>query len=686
MNLTFINPALLWILPVSLLPIIIHLFFQQKPKLIKFSYLKFILLATKTVQPRKKLLEWLLLLLRCLILFLLCLAFTRPVGFFGTYGGKKNQQIVLLLDVSYSMSYSESGRTRLMEAKNITDKLLDALLPTGKSATKVLNKQISIVTFSDRINEFTKFTNDINSLKKFLATVEQTYYTTNLISAVSFAYDTFQELPAGERTIIVISDNAKHILPEEKKDIKTLIPDYDSSVRLVFIPAAGTDICDNTSINKLEISGKVLRFTSEIENFSSIRTNWSISMFKDNKRTYDNLLTIQPFSKLNYEFAYTKDIEEVLTGKLELQEDSLTTDDIYYFVHQPEKDINVLIIDGDPKLGGVNRESYYLESALRGETVEKNSGFSVTICSPEEFEKKDIIRYDVLIFCNVEKVAEIETKEEQMLIFFLGDKVSPEDYPDWLRENIHGRQKGEFRIGSIDKNSAVLSKFDEFETDKIKFSEVYELGDIDSNVIMRLNNDMPLLIEKKFESKEIFIFGSSADRDWTNFPAKTFYPYFVRALCKYMSKTTTDKDSFTAGETVRYNFEGRVRNADVILPEGTGVEPAKVIYGAGGDEIEFSKTDYPGIYLLRYELSGRQSKRYFSVNADRSKSESDTTLIKPDRLKEFFTRAYLLILENDSSLSRKVVNIIEGEELTKNFLLFALLFLGMELLVAYKSK
>ncbi|MDI6641164.1 MAG: BatA and WFA domain-containing protein, partial [Elusimicrobiota bacterium] len=185
MNISFLNTTFLYFLPFSILfPIIIHLFFRRKPKRVVFSDLRFILLATKNAVPKRKLYNLLLLLVRCLIILLICLSFAKPVGYIGTLSStKQNKQVLILLDCSYSMQYSQAGKSKLQIAIEVANSLIDLFL-TGHPQTTALNKQISVVAFSNRIEAYIGFTNNKEHLKTFLRQLKATYRTTDIIPAL----------------------------------------------------------------------------------------------------------------------------------------------------------------------------------------------------------------------------------------------------------------------------------------------------------------------------------------------------------------------------------------------------------------------------------------------------------------------------------------------------------------------
>jgi len=70
---TFLAPAMLWLLPLGLLPVVFHLFFRVRRQPRPFSSLLFFLAADPRLSARRPIREWLLLVLRCLLLLSLLL-------------------------------------------------------------------------------------------------------------------------------------------------------------------------------------------------------------------------------------------------------------------------------------------------------------------------------------------------------------------------------------------------------------------------------------------------------------------------------------------------------------------------------------------------------------------------------------------------------------------------------------
>ena len=114
---TFTNPLMLWAAPVLLLPWIFRRRREERIQRVDFALLRFLWESEQKELMNPYLQEWLLLLLRTLLLALLLFALSGPKWIAeGGYGGgffsylpfgRTFQSHVLILDTSYSMGYGE---------------------------------------------------------------------------------------------------------------------------------------------------------------------------------------------------------------------------------------------------------------------------------------------------------------------------------------------------------------------------------------------------------------------------------------------------------------------------------------------------------------------------------------------------------------------------------------------------
>ncbi|MBU0952481.1 MAG: VWA domain-containing protein [Elusimicrobia bacterium] len=688
MNLSFLSTGFLYLLPLSLLPIVIHLFFRRKPKHIKFSYLKFIKLAANNVTPRKKLQQWLLLLIRCLILLFLGLAFAKPIGYIGGVKQEnKNKNIFILIDTSYSMSLNSSGQSTFNSSKDLAISIIDKLIPPKQRA---INKQIGVILFSNYVEQYTGLTNDTEYLKKFILQAQQSYNPTDLVPAFKYAYELFYEQPDTNRAIIVITDMAKHIVAEDNALISDGVEKYNSNIQVIFVDAQNNTV-DNIAAEKTTLLEEPLRLNVDIENFSGSQQLIPVNLSIRDKKVCDSTVRLDPKKVTSYEINFTEKQQDEIYGNVTIQEDALNIDDACYFVYPIKTQKRVLVVDGDPKFGfGVNSESYYVNTSLSG--IE-NDRFSVKVCNLQEFEdENEIDKYDSLILCNLEEISEksvgliakfSDASRQKTVLLFLGDKVNPENYPGLLNENIGTIQESQMYIADY-KNAVNLFKdIDNFELDKVKVTKYFKLNTSFSNVLLQLDNGDPLLIEKTMNNSKLFIFASTADREWTNMPSKPFFPYFIRSIIESTSLVADKKESyiFNAGQPIKFTPEFSFTSAVFMLPGGE-TAPAKITPKAPLREISLDKTQKPGIYELQlFSNSGKVSK-YFAVNLQNISLESSLEKIDTGKLNKKFPKTRVSFLKADKDVQQKIFTIIEGKELSKEFFILILVLLLLEVILA----
>jgi membrane-associated phospholipid phosphatase len=127
----FLNPIILLAAGAAiLLPLLIHIFNRQKVKTITFSSLLFLKSLEKTRMRRVKIMEYLLLIIRTLIILLVVAAFARPAirgGFVTKVGAHAKTSAVILLDNSYSMGYDTKDGSVFDLAKEKTQRILEQL-------------------------------------------------------------------------------------------------------------------------------------------------------------------------------------------------------------------------------------------------------------------------------------------------------------------------------------------------------------------------------------------------------------------------------------------------------------------------------------------------------------------------------------------------------------------------------
>ncbi len=131
------HPAAAWLFPAVALPILFHLFFRLRRQVREFPSLMFFLRIDPRLSAKRKIHEWLILLLRCLFIALLIFALIRPL--IGLRSSAENVARLVLIDNSGSMAAATAGDTsKLTLAERATEKLMALSRPGDSIAVQLM--------------------------------------------------------------------------------------------------------------------------------------------------------------------------------------------------------------------------------------------------------------------------------------------------------------------------------------------------------------------------------------------------------------------------------------------------------------------------------------------------------------------------------------------------------------------
>ena len=119
-------PMLQFGIAATSLPILIHLLNRRKYREMKWAAMRFLVAAMRKNQRRVKIEQWLLLLIRTLVVLLVVLAMAKPMleslGAIALPGQRTHR--VIVLDGSWSMAYTPADKTRFEQAKALAAQLI----------------------------------------------------------------------------------------------------------------------------------------------------------------------------------------------------------------------------------------------------------------------------------------------------------------------------------------------------------------------------------------------------------------------------------------------------------------------------------------------------------------------------------------------------------------------------------
>jgi len=272
-GLTVFNSFFLSLLPLAALPVVFHFFFRLKRQARPFPTLMFFHRLDPKLNARRRLREWLILLLRTLLILFLLLALARPVWF--GHGQEGAVALALLIDNSGSMSGSgEGGRTKLKLAVDGARDILAELHNTDRAGIVLLVPDPAAPLPAG-------LTQDRAALKLALDGIAETEASGSVAAAVDRAMRMLETVPAAHREIQIFSD-----LQQEKWGHPPVNPPasprgLDVVVHRVASPSSGLP---NVSLMQVEMPARSVvagrRFPVQVRmaNLGSgqaqVRLNW----------------------------------------------------------------------------------------------------------------------------------------------------------------------------------------------------------------------------------------------------------------------------------------------------------------------------------------------------------------------------------------------------------------------------
>ncbi|MDD5677422.1 MAG: BatA and WFA domain-containing protein [Kiritimatiellae bacterium] len=192
------NPLFMWMLPLAGLPILFHLFLKLKKRQAVFSSLMFFNLIDPKLSARRKMREWLVLILRMLFIAFILLALARPVWRGAGAGG--TVAMVIVVDNSGSMcAPGRDGRNKLAAALDAAAMLLTGL--NGRDlAGIVLTVEDPAVSLPDGL------VSDKTALKSALSKTEETEATGSAAGALRRALSMLDNTSAAGLELHILSD------------------------------------------------------------------------------------------------------------------------------------------------------------------------------------------------------------------------------------------------------------------------------------------------------------------------------------------------------------------------------------------------------------------------------------------------------------------------------------------------
>ncbi|MCK4548569.1 MAG: BatA domain-containing protein [Candidatus Krumholzibacteria bacterium] len=347
----FINPAFLFALTASAVPLLIHLLSRRRAREVPFSSLRFLERSDRKSMRRINLRRLILLALRTAAIALIALAFARPVITGRTaslFPGKEPKSVVVMIDRSYSMGVRGNEGTAF-------DAAAAAALDIAGGLDE--NDELTLVLFDEGTEEiFTAERPGRAAAAGALAGAGPSLKGTDLRAAAGHGSALLEKSRRTAREMFIISDFQRTGLAVAGNSAAF----EGTRVFLVpVIPASGPNIAVERVIlpGSAVHRGEAAAMRVFVRNTSSDRPAGSpLRVELDGRRIMEKEIELEPGSGEQHTFEFDAGRSGWIRGSVSCREDMLPADDARLFTLLVREKTPVLLIAG----GG----GFYLGQAL----------------------------------------------------------------------------------------------------------------------------------------------------------------------------------------------------------------------------------------------------------------------------------------------------------------------------------
>ncbi|NNJ53390.1 MAG: VWA domain-containing protein [Ignavibacteriaceae bacterium] len=690
---TFLNPAILFGLLAASIPILIHLLNLRKLKKIEFSTLQFLKELQKNKIRKIKLKQWLLLALRVLIILLIVTAFARPtlegVSVGGTTSAAKTTA-VFILDDTFSMSVIDQQGSYFNNAKQTIKEILNQMQEGDEAGLILVSHQ------PEEINH----TTNLERFKSELDDIQISFISNELNSAIVKAAKLIGTSRNFNKEIYLLTDFQKGRLTTQE-NVTNLNELLNEQVRFYAFDFSGREIL-NVGISDLKLNtqifekNKPVKFEAEVTNYSSTSiNNLVVSLFIEDERSAQQSLNLNPGETKTANLEAPTKSSGLIEAFVEIEEDDILKDNKRYTSIYILEKIDVLVLNDAIENGR------FINLAIQSASVD--GFFNVTNRNVNQAGAIQLQNYDAVII-NSSSLKNISKKIQEFLsqgkgiVIFPSSNGTVEILNSSLAElnipasngivKIEGRNTMEF--DEIDFHHPLFENiFLEKEKKQVESPKInsYHKINVTENgkSIIKLIDGSSFLSEYSTNGGKIFLFNSSADLAWNDFPLKSIFAPLLNKIVLYISSNKSVNEEQFAGEKINVNVSNRTLPQIKILRPDSKEDLVNMNEIISSNFLTYNSTELVGNYKF---FSGEKLLNSVCVNTDPLESVveylSENDFV--NYLKGIKFKGTFLMIDNDENPVQQILQARFGSELWRYFLIAAIFIALIEMAIARNAK
>ena len=665
----FLNPAVLLGLVAAALPLAIHLLHRGRTQPHPFSDFAFLRQLQQNRMRRLQLRQWLVLLLRTLIVALIVCAFARPTYQAGGGWGSGDRPVAVhaLLDLSYSTRYQRPSDSSLFDQlqRQLGD-LLAVLAPRD---------QVVVQPFAQRPHA--PFAGDRAYLAERIAELAPTQEATDLRAALHAAAQRLNQESALAHELFIFTDLAQYNWDQ----LDDSVPSFAGARVYIAGPRAQTR--PNAYVKRVAAPSWMLAADAKVAMQAAIAHSGegtTLDLFVDGQRVRRQRVDPGAPGTTQVALSFSPRRPGRLSGHIALADDGLALDNRCYFTLDLPTAITVLLVGEQPK------DAYYARRAL-GAAALSDPVVKIRTDLFVNLNASTIAGVDVLVLCNLARLSAAQKAALDEFVATGGGLVLfPAPHSDlgyYNRDLLPGLTPGRFkdRIGTPG-NATTYQVLDEDEPhhqlfndllasdgDQPRFYAYFAMVPAPDLLPLARLGDGQLAMALAWKGQgRVALAAFPIDPQWNDLHQRGLFAPLLHRLVRELSLPSDRRAAYLVGETVYRRLADVPMEAAVEAETPSGerlrLEPERV----GGQYLwKIPQVGEAGIWRLRAAGAAVDA---FAVNLDAR--ESALTPIAPERVRRVFADAEVHFLGPGDDLRLAVLGNRHGRELWREFLILAL--------------
>ncbi len=586
----FLTPLFLVALAGLAIPVLIHLTRRERGKPVRFPSLMFLERIPFEETSRRRIRHWLLLMIRLAALAVLVAGFARPFvrgGSLASIGGPGPEEVVILLDFSYSMELGDNWDDATRHARSVAG----SLRPQDRA---------SLIAFAETPVLLHRSESDPARLLATLDTLRPGSLSTRIAPAVKLAATTLAASTLSRHRVVVISDfqrtgwqpDPDATFPAAVTVEPVVIGDAD---------AANLALTDLALGRRSEGGRERVTVEARLVNAGAEDATTEVALYIDENEVATATIAVPGGGAAPVRFDPFTLTDGFTRGEVRISEPAgvgLPADNTLSFVASPGGDLAVLVVD--PL--GPGESNLYLRGALG---IAEGAGFTTTVVrgspSAEQLGAADVVVLNAGPFPGGDAGNRLRAFVEEGggLLMALGERSTvPAVHADFLPATVGAVSDaaGERRLGFVDYDHAVFEAFRgprSGDFSQASFYRTRSLAVNDGQVLARFADGAAALVEGRRGRGRVFVWATGVDRFWNDLALQPVYLPFVHRITRYLGGRGEAPPWYPAGSTVNLAAMAEAAGSVEIPPGAAAMEP-----GGGAVAVD------PQTSLLRLDKRG----------------------------------------------------------------------------------